>query len=202
MGNVVIVHGLGVTPLDHWFPSLASAAVAAGHTALVPALPHASEPQVQEWVATLQAETAHLAAPETVLVGHSLGGVALLRLLEAHDAMAEGVFAGVVLVATPAYAVGYAAQAPFFEPVFEWSRIKGAAHRHQVIATADDPVAIPDPFDHVKTLVTSLGATATIRPDGGHLPTTGSELLDLPEATDFALAWLHQQESEPSPVAV
>lgn len=197
MGTVIIAHGFAVTPRHHWYPAVASAVTGAGHNVVVPPLPNASAPQAQEWVAALHAQVGRFAAPETVLIGHSLGGVALLRLLEQHDAAAAGMFAGVVLVTTPAHAVGYAGQEPFFEPVFAWRRIKESARRYQVIATADDPVAVPDPFEHVKTFVHGLGATATIKPDGGHLPSTGSELLDLPEATDRALAWLREAPSAP-----
>lgn len=121
-------------------------------------------------------------AGETVLVGHSLGGVSVLRLLQEHDTEAEGAFAGVVFVASMSGEVGYDALAPFFSPEFDWARIRGAARGFRVLHAADDPVTGEKTSEHVMRFVTELGATARVTASGGHFPSTGVSLLELPDA--------------------
>lgn len=196
MSHIVIAHGLGVSPRDHWFPAVARALEAYGHAVVIPQLPRPDQPVAQEWVDVLTEATAGLDAGDTVLVAHSFGGDAVLRLLESHDTKRRGPFAGVMLVATPATAVGDADQRTFFEPPFDWARIRLAAAQFWVLAAADDPVVAPDPFAHVKLLVTQLGATALVKPNGGHLPSTGQKLRTLPEVVTFVIEGLDRRTSE------
>ncbi len=187
MSHIVIAHGLGVSPRDHWFAGVARALESYGHVVVIPQLPQPDDPIAAEWVSSLAEATAGLEAEDTVLVAHGLGGDAMLRLLERHDTAQRGSFAGVILVASPAFAVGGSDWQPFFEPPFDWHQIRPAAARFWVLASADDPVAGPDPFDHVKVLVTELHAQALVKPSGGQLPTAGSALRALPEVVDFVL---------------
>jgi predicted alpha/beta hydrolase family esterase len=195
VSHIVIAHGPGVSPRGHWYAAVARALEAYGHAVVIPQLPRPDEPVAQEWVDVLAQATAGLDAGDTVLVAHSFGGDAVLRLLESHDSKHQGPFAGVMFVATPATAVGDAGQQAFFEPPFDWAQIRLAAAQFWVVAAADDPVLGPDPFAHVKLLVTQLGATALVKPSGGHLPSAGSELRALPEVVTFVIAGLDRRTS-------
>lgn len=199
MSHIVIAHGLGVSPRDHWFAGVARALEAYGHVVVIPQLPRPDDPDAAAWVDSLVEATADVEAEDTVLVGHGLGGDAVLRLLERHNTSQRGTFAGVALVASPAFAVGGSDWAPFFEPAFDWNQIQPAAARFWVLASADDPIALPDPFDHVRVLVTELQAQALVKPTGGQLPTAGSELRALPEVVDFVLGCLDSQAAALSP---
>ncbi|MFE0649674.1 RBBP9/YdeN family alpha/beta hydrolase [Streptomyces sp. NPDC059534] len=182
MSTVIVSHGLGMNSADHWYPYLQDELTTTGHRVRVPRLPDAHAPQADAWLKALAAETADAPAPDTVLVGHSLGGVNVLRLLAQHDVDAEGPYAGVVLVASMAGEVGYDALAPFFEPGFDWPRIRRAAASFRILHAADDPVTGPATADHVMKFVTELGATATLSAIGGHFPSTDTTLTRLPEA--------------------
>jgi hypothetical protein len=85
-----------------------------------------------------------------------------------------------------AHEVGYPALNPFFEPSFDWLRIRRAARHFSVLVAADDPVLVPDPFEHIGLFVTNLGATATVTAAGGHFPSwspdTPPRLPELPKA--------------------
>ncbi|MFE3449210.1 alpha/beta hydrolase [Nonomuraea sp. NPDC059194] len=113
---------------------------ARGHEVRVPQLPDPEAPQPEAWLKTLAAEVADPA--DTVLVGHSIGGVNVLRLLEQHD---SAIFAGALLVATPAHEVGYDALAGFFAGGFDWARIRRAAAQIRVLVAVDDPVLTRPP---------------------------------------------------------
>jgi len=190
VSHIVIAHGLGVSPRDHWYAGVARALESYGHVVVIPQLPRADDPVAADWVDTLIEATAGVEPEDTVLVAHGLGGEAVLRLLERHDTQHRGRFAGVGLVASPAFAVGGEGWRPFFEPPFGWSRIRPAAARFWVLDSADDPVTAPDPFAHLMVLVTELHAEALVKPTGGQLPTAGNELRALPEVIEFVLSCL------------
>ncbi|WP_405132652.1 alpha/beta fold hydrolase [Nocardia sp. NBC_01388] len=161
MSTVVVSHEYASSPDQAWYEHLATALGA--HDVRVPQMPNPEAPEPEPW---LRAVAAEVSAPaDTVLVGHSLGGVNLLRLLQQHEGAP---FAGVVLVASMAHEVGYEALAPFFDNGFDWPRIRNAAKQFRVLVAIDDPVLTPDPLDHVRLFTTHLGAKSLITPDGIH----------------------------------
>jgi uncharacterized protein len=188
MSTIVVSHGLGASPDSVWFPWFAAELEALGHRVTVPALPEPDKPDPRAWRETL-ARAAALAGPanDTVLVGHSIGGVNVLRMLEAHDTGQAGPFAGTVLVSTACHEVGYDLLAGFFNPPFEWNRIRAAARNFRVLAAADDPVNIPDPVGHAGELVRALAATAVVLPGGGHLGAHPADRIELPESVRLTL---------------
>lgn len=93
--NVILMHGKGADPTQKWYPWLAQE-LAARHIPFdAPALPNADEPHIKEWQDAL---TSLQPSQGTVLIGHSRGGVAVLRWLEGQpkDLRVESV----ILVAT------------------------------------------------------------------------------------------------------
>jgi predicted alpha/beta hydrolase family esterase len=164
MSRVIISHEYGSSPDQAWYGHMAAAL--GSHEVKVPQMPDPEAPQPEPW---LKAVTAEVADPrDTVLVGHSLGAVNLLRLLQRHDVDREGQYAGVVLVAAMAHEVGYDQLASFFDGGFDWDRIRRAAKRFRLLVAIDDPVLTPDPLEHVRLFAAHLGAKALVTPDGIH----------------------------------
>ncbi|MBM9507458.1 RBBP9/YdeN family alpha/beta hydrolase [Actinacidiphila acididurans] len=179
MGGVLISHGVNGSPGGNWYPWLAGRLRADGHEVAVPALP--AEPDPHGWQKTI--ETALPAAPaDTVLVGHSLGGVALLRLLQNHDVAAHGPFRGLLLVASMAGDLGYSHLKGFYTPGFDWPRIRAAVRGARVLHAVDDPVTGARVPEHMMIFAGKLGARVLLMPDGGHFPSHGSTRPELPEA--------------------
>ncbi|MFE6859106.1 alpha/beta fold hydrolase [Nocardia sp. NPDC057668] len=139
------------------------AATLGDHDVRVPQMPNPEAPEPQPWLDAVRAEITDPA--DTVLVGHSLGGVTMLRALERHEGEP---FAGLVLVAAMAHEVGYDQLAPFFDGGFDWDRIRNAAKGFRVLVAVDDPVLTPAPLEHVQLFATHLGAKALVTPDGIH----------------------------------
>lgn len=161
MSTVVVSHELSSSPDQAWYGHLA--ATLTEHDVRVPQMPEPDAPQPEPWLQTIAAEVTD--PSDTVLVGHSLGGVNLLRLLQRHEGEP---FAGVVLVAAMAHEVGYDLLALFFEGGFDWERIRNAAKQFRVLVAIDDPVLTPNPLEHVQLFATHLGATSVVTPDGIH----------------------------------
>jgi predicted alpha/beta hydrolase family esterase len=187
MSTIVVSHGLGASPDSVWFPWFAAELEARGHRVVIPAFPEPGKPDPLPWRQTLARAAAGAPAGDTVLVGHSIGGVNVLRMLEAGG----GVFAGAVLVSTASHGVGYDMLAGLFKTPFAWDRIRAAARRFRVLAAADDPVNTPDPVEHVGELVRGLAATAVVLPEGGHLGAFPDDRIKLPEAVQLTLDCLN-----------
>ena len=89
------MHGKSAAPTDGWYGWLAGEVGASGLEFTAPALPRPSEPVCAEWMDVLD----RLEVDEhTVLIGHSRGGVAILRLLENQPSAVR--VGKIVLVAT------------------------------------------------------------------------------------------------------
>jgi predicted alpha/beta hydrolase family esterase len=187
VSTIVVSHGYGSSDDSVWLPYLRTAMESRGHRVEIPQLPHSDAPRLQPWRTTLAERAATGLPGDTVLVGHSIGGVNVLRLLENYDVDRTGPFAGAVLVSTASRDVGYEALTEFFAEPFDWPRIRRAARQFRVLAAADDPVNIPDPMDHVKDLVIGLGATAVVTATGAHFGATPDDHIDLPEVVCLVL---------------
>lgn len=182
MSRIVIAHGYGMGSGEHWYSAVGEEFAGEGHEVRIPNFPEPFAPEAGVWLKELEAQTEGASAGETVLVGHSLGGVSVLRLLQRHDTGAEGAFAGVVFVASMSGEVGYEALAPFFSPEFDWRRIRRAAREFRVLHAVDDPVTGEATGEHVVRFVRELGAEARVTASGGHFPSSGESRLELPDA--------------------
>ncbi|MEC3954636.1 alpha/beta fold hydrolase [Nocardia sp. CDC153] len=183
MSIIVVSHGLSARPDSVWFPTFRAALTGGGHDVIIPELPDTDSPERDAWRKAL-AEAVPGRPEDTILVGHSIGAVNVLRLLESHDP-AAGVFAGAVLVSASAHEVGYELLASFFEGGFDWARIRAAAKGFHVLQAIDDPVNAPEPLEHVGIFVRELGAVATVLPAGGHLGAYPEDHIELPEAVEL-----------------
>lgn len=79
--KIVIVHGYTASPNDNWFNWLKDELEALGATVDVPELPESNSPDPQKWQQCLL--DANIQFDEnTILIGHSLGGITALRFLQ------------------------------------------------------------------------------------------------------------------------
>ncbi|MFE0511342.1 RBBP9/YdeN family alpha/beta hydrolase [Streptomyces sp. NPDC058964] len=190
--RVVLSHAWTADPGTAWYPHLAKQLRGVGHEVRVPQLPEPMTPRREPWREALAAEAAVGPAEQTVLVGHSLGGVNVLRLLEQHDTERDGAYAGVLLVATPARSLGFGEIEEFFDGGFDHARIRRAAGQVRVLIASDDPVLGPDPLSHVREHVETLGATVTLTPTGGHF-SPAEQCTELPSGLALVRAALHSR---------
>src|SRR3989344_7319515 len=81
--NVFIFHGTEGYPEENWFPWLKEKLEAKGCKVFVPQFPSPSgeHASVTEWFKVLENYNQYI-DKDTILIGHSLGGVFALRILE------------------------------------------------------------------------------------------------------------------------
>jgi len=77
--KIVLAHGKNTDPNQKWYPWFEKEVKKLGYEYVAPVLPKADDPVMSEWLSEIDKT-----APDedTILVGHSRGGVAVLRWLE------------------------------------------------------------------------------------------------------------------------
>ncbi|EWS83039.1 alpha/beta hydrolase [Brachybacterium phenoliresistens] len=170
--RIVLVHGYGATPQDHWFPWLSRL----GTPVDAPALPDPTAPRAEEWISRAAAAIGRTDA-RTVVVTHSLGGItalqALARLLR--DGRAREPLAGFLAVAPfvdPLPAVGDPQLDAFpdrglgrFLEGFAPEAIRELLGPVTVLRSDDDAIV---PAAHSDRTAEALRAETVIVPGAGH----------------------------------
>jgi predicted alpha/beta hydrolase family esterase len=133
MKRAIFIHGWGGFPEEGWRPWLKEQLEQAGWQVVNPAMPDTDTPTQDKWLAKLS-EVIGEPDDETYLIGHSLGGITILRYLES---LPQGkTIGGAVLIAGFANDLtynGYKCElASFFGSPVNWETIK--AHCPQFFA--------------------------------------------------------------------
>ena len=131
--NCLILHGTGGSHKENWFPWLKDELIKLGLKTEVPDFPHSDTPDLDDWLNHLKAYQIN---ENTILVGHSMGSVLALRLLE------QGIkIKSAFLVATFANNLGWDVlkKSNFFNKPFDWETIKNNCDHFEVFTSKNDP---------------------------------------------------------------
>lgn len=163
--NAFIFHGTEGKPGDHWFPWLKAKLETKGFQVFVPQFP--SPPvvaaKVSEWFEVLESYQDKI-TEDSVLIGHSLGGVFALRVLEKLEHPVKAAF----LVGAP---VGvrplrnYDRDSSFSGFEFDWKKIKTNAKEFVVFQSDDDPFVS---LGNGQKLAKGLGVKLNFIANAGH----------------------------------
>lgn len=136
--NIFLFHCWGGDGRSCWSGYIEDEMTKAGARVLAPTFPNTDEPVLGEWLAkTRSLVPRFMPGDEWVLVSHSLGGPAILRLLESFGG-GEKVKA-VILVAGFASDLGIPQIRNFVEKDFDWKKIRLGAERFIIISSDNDP---------------------------------------------------------------
>ena len=163
--NVFIFHGTEGYPEENWFPWLKEKLEVKGFNVIVPQFP--SPPvipaKILEWFEVFDKYRNYL-NEDTIIVGHSLGGVFTLRVLEKLEQPIKAVF----LTGTP---IGvkpityYDRDVSFSGFDFDWENIKNKAKHFSVFQSDNDPFVS---LGNGEQLAINLGVKFTFIPNAGH----------------------------------
>jgi predicted alpha/beta hydrolase family esterase len=164
-GTVFIFHGTGGYPEENWFPWLKHKLEDKGAKVIVPQFPtkYTEPAKIREWFDVLGNHGQDF-NENTILIGHSLGGIFILRILEKLEYPIRAAF----FVSTP---IGE-------EPIlnredarsfsgfdFNWSKIKANCKHFVVFQSDDDPYV---GFKNGADLAKKLSVKLTFVPNAGH----------------------------------
>jgi len=163
--NVFIFHGTEGYPEENWFPWLKEKLEAKGLNVFIPQFP--SPPglsaSVDKWFDVLKEYEQHI-NEDTILIGHSLGGVFTLRILEKLKHSVKGVF----FVGTPIGVkpiLNYDRDNDFGGFNFNWEEIVKKSDRFFVFQSDTDPYVS---LGNGEQLAKKLGVGLSFVPNAGH----------------------------------
>lgn len=139
MSNIFIFHGTEGYPEENWFPWMKKELEEKGHKVIVPQFP--SPPvvpaKITKWFEVLKNYDEYI-NKDTILIGHSLGGLFALRVLEKlHHPIKAAFFVGTPIGVLPI--LNYDRDSSFCGFDFDWSKIKNKASDFVVYQSDTDP---------------------------------------------------------------
>lgn len=161
--NIFIIHGTGGYPEENWFPWLKEKLEPFGCNVIIPQFPTPKNQTPKEWFKILKKYKKYL-DKNTILIGHSLGGTFILRILEKIDFPIKAAF----FVATP---IGIPPTKflkednPFTEPEPNWEKIKNNCEKIAVYHSDTDPFVCRE---NGKKLAKNLGVKLKQIHNAGH----------------------------------
>src|SRR3989344_1866488 len=161
--EVFIFHGTGGHPQENWFPWFKEKLGNSGVQVIVPQFPTPEGQSAEAWFKVLDEQEDKI-DENTILIGHSLGGIFLLRVLERLEKPVRAAF----FVGTP---VGvrpiqnWDSDEKFSGFDFDWGKIKRNARDFIVYHSDDDPYVS---LGNGEKLAKELSVDLTFIPNAGH----------------------------------
>lgn len=173
MKNVIILHGKDKSSKDIWYPWLLDNLKQRGLECDAPDLPNAGSPKIKEWLNEINRLQPNR---DTILVGHSRGGMAILRWLE----ISNTPVAKVILVATNSATIKDSYGGDFYSGAYDSSTILKYCNDFVVLHSKDDRWV---PYLAGVENSSSLNAKLISFEDKAHFGTqaNGSMMLEFPE---------------------
>jgi len=166
--RVLIIHGVESNSREHWFLEEKVRLEKLGYEVTVPDMPNSFHPKKEEWVRVIEDFNPD---ENSILIGHSLGGTAILSYLE----KATKKVSKCIFIATPIRKLGNKETENFFEPDFNWEKIKKSAEKFVVINQTEDPWVNPQ---HGKDLAKYLGVNLILIGGNNHFDKIDFSLLE------------------------
>lgn len=161
--RIFVIHGYTADSRQHWFPWLTAELSSDTTDVTVLDLPDSSAPEPNRWVGAVRDAVGHV-DEETVLVGHSLGCITILRYLESLDS--EWSLGSLVLVS------GFAEPLPnlpaldgFVVDPIDLSALRGRIGSIAVVASDNDSIVSPAA---TQRLAAGLHSTVSTIEGAGH----------------------------------
>lgn len=159
--KIVLIHGYKASPRTNFFPWLNEELRKKGYEVICPDLPNPESPDPEEWTKFL-VEAVGPIDDETIILGHSIGGAAALRFLEAAEMYSTP--KACILVSTP-WMIKSEQFRGFFLSELDFDVLMWKASRFVVVHSKDDTVI---PFDHAKKYEDVLHAKLVETDGAGH----------------------------------
>lgn len=159
--RVILVHGYKSSPKGNFFPWLERELRARDFDVVIPELPNPGEPDRDAWTEALVQACAPLKETD-IIVGHSLGGAAALRMLEAAEARSTP--HAMVMISTP-WMIKDERFRGFFMSELDFEVLMWRASKFVVIHAKNDPII---PVDHAKRYASAFHAKLVTPETGEH----------------------------------
>ncbi|MDO8657068.1 MAG: DUF1749 domain-containing protein [Nanoarchaeota archaeon] len=168
MKRVIIVHGWGGFPKNHWFPWLKMKLEEIGLEVIIPKMPDSEKPTIQKWVSHLKKVVGKV-DKNTFFVGHSIGCQTIMRYLETMED--KNKVGGIIFVAgffnLPFLQTNAEKKIakPWLETAINTNKIRTQTKKIVAFFSDDDPDVS---MDDAKSFKTRLNAKIIVEKNKGH----------------------------------
>ncbi len=163
MKNVLILHGTENNAQGNWFPWLKTELEKREFRVWCPDLPHADHPDLKRYSDYIFGNKDWHFGKDSILIGHSSGGVAALKLLQQ---LPEGVIINTCFTAGAFIKThGWENIKGLFTNPFDFEAIKSHARRFVIFHSDDDPYV---PLSDAKDFQNKLSADLIVMKGQGH----------------------------------
>jgi hypothetical protein len=169
--TVVLLHGYAENPTKVWFPWIHSMIEETGVRVWSPVLPDPLRPDFKKWMRAVR-KGAEKWSPSTVVIGHSIGGVLALRVLEL--AVKKPIRAMITVGSPFTATVSVQAYIDFFDRRIDWEKLKRSAEKFVTIQSKNDPLV---PYDHAFRYKEALGSKLVMTEKDGHFIGRSAEVV-------------------------
>ncbi len=171
--KVLIIHGWESNSKEHWFLEEKERLEKLGYGVEVPDMPNTLRPKKEEWVSIIKDFNPD---ENSILIGHSLGGVAILRYLEeAKNKVGECIFIATPIRKLEREEYDFGPTYNFFESDIDYQKIKQNCREFIIINQTDDPWV---PLQHGKDLADYTGGNLKIVEGNDHFDKIDFKLLE------------------------
>lgn len=163
MKNVLILHGTANNSQGNWFPWLKMELERKGYKVWLPDLPKAENPDIGRYRSFIFSNKEWQFNSDSIIVGHSSGGVAALKILQK---LPEGIVVNkCITVGAFKETHGWTDILGLFTEPFDFPFIKSHAKHFIVFHSDDDPYV---PVNDAKIFVKNLDAEFVFMKGQGH----------------------------------
>lgn len=161
--NAFIFHGTGGFPGENWFPWMKAELEKKKCPVIIPQFPTPEGQSLNSWLEVFDKYKGQI-DENTIMIGHSLGGLFLLRVLERLETPVKAAFfVGAPIGIKPIKF--YEGDEKFSGFSFDWDKIKTNANHFEVYHSDNDPYVS---LGNGEQLAQNLGVNLNIIPNSGH----------------------------------
>lgn len=170
-----LIHGFEGTPNGGWRPYLMRELEKQDIYACSLSMPSPEAPKLEEWLEEIKRHIDRNQNDEIYLIGHSLGGTAILRYLEKYN---SSNLKGVVIASAPCHQNANEKIRDFLSSDFDWMKMKNKVSKVAVIHGDNDPLV---PVLDAEETARELDGRLILISNGKHLNGSAG-FVELPEA--------------------
>ncbi len=183
--KIFLIHGFEGVPNGGWRSWLMAEFSKLDVYTCALSMPTPEAPVLVEWLEEIKRVVARNSTDDIYLVGHSLGGTAILRFAETYNFPN---LKGLVSVSAPCTKNSNSKISEFLERDFDFNIIKSRVKKIAVIHGNNDPLV---PLSDAQKIAKETNASLTVIPNGGHLNGSAG-FVTLPECFEILKEFINQ----------